>query len=297
MPTNLELRKKISGSFNNADSLVYLKTTTTMVDGLLDGGGKINYSLLPSYVLGGMKFVTSYAATLTSKNLSELFSSYVDATKRDTAIGSYIVITTGDNGGTPIPSMVVTNNALVSTHTWSFQYLEDGIDITGNPTIEAGDWIIYKGYTGSNPYTFQFAVINNTYSEATTTAAGTMSAADKTKLNGLANYTHPAYTARSIDATDIETIDVVSVDATGHVSNFTKQTIRSATTAVTGVSRLATLEEAQGGSNTAAVLTPYGGKQLLDWFSGLKEYGLIATANTAASAAHVDGAFALFLVA
>ena len=63
---------------------------------------------------------------------------------------------------------------------------------------------------------------NTTYSDATTSAHGLMTAADKTKLNGIAtganNYTHPSYTAKSSG------LYKVTVDATGHVS---------ATTAVT----------------------------------------------------------------
>ena len=54
-----------------------------------------------------------------------------------------------------------------------------------------------------------------TISAATTTAAGAMSADDKTKLNGIAananNYTHPAYTAATAAAKK------VGNDATGHV--------------------------------------------------------------------------------
>lgn len=57
---------------------------------------------------------------------------------------------------------------------------------------------------------------NTTYEEATTDAAGLMSAADKTKLDGIApnanNYTHPSYTPQASG------LYKVTVDATGHVS-------------------------------------------------------------------------------
>ena len=63
---------------------------------------------------------------------------------------------------------------------------------------------------------------NTTYSTATTSVNGLMSASDKTKLDGIATgankYSHPAYTAKSSG------LYKVTVDATGHVS---------ATTAVT----------------------------------------------------------------
>ena len=57
---------------------------------------------------------------------------------------------------------------------------------------------------------------DTTYEEATTSTAGLMSAADKTKLNGIeagANkYTHPSYTSKASG------LYKVTVDATGHVS-------------------------------------------------------------------------------
>ena len=63
---------------------------------------------------------------------------------------------------------------------------------------------------------------NTTYSPATTTTNGLMSASDKTKLDGIAtganNYVHPSYTPKT------NGLYKITVDATGHVS---------ATTAVT----------------------------------------------------------------
>ena len=57
---------------------------------------------------------------------------------------------------------------------------------------------------------------NTTYNDATTSAHGLMTAADKVKLNGIAtnanNYTHPTYTAKSSG------LYKVTVDGTGHVS-------------------------------------------------------------------------------
>lgn len=60
---------------------------------------------------------------------------------------------------------------------------------------------------------------DTTYTDATTTTSGLMSATDKTKLNGIANgannYTHPTYTAKSAG------LYKVTVDGTGHVSAAT----------------------------------------------------------------------------
>ena len=63
---------------------------------------------------------------------------------------------------------------------------------------------------------------NTTYGVATTSANGLMSAADKSKLNGIASgankYTHPGYTARGSG------FYKVTVDSTGHVSSVTNVT-------------------------------------------------------------------------
>ena len=78
---------------------------------------------------------------------------------------------------------------------------------------------------------------NTTYSDATTSASGLMSAADKTKLNGIAeganNYVHPSYTARTGKPTGNATpafggsftVSQITSDATGHVTGATDRTI------------------------------------------------------------------------
>ena len=67
-----------------------------------------------------------------------------------------------------------------------------------------------------------YAPKSHSHGAATTGAAGFMSAADKTKLDGIATganrYTHPAYTARGAG------LYKVTVDATGHVSAATAVT-------------------------------------------------------------------------
>lgn len=64
-----------------------------------------------------------------------------------------------------------------------------------------------------------YADVSHTHAAATTSAAGLMSASDKTKLNGIASganaYTHPSYTAKSSG------LYKVTVDDKGHVSAAT----------------------------------------------------------------------------
>ena len=94
-----------------------------------------------------------------------------------------------------------------------------------NPT--SGEVIIAdsNGFIKSSGYTIAKSVPSNakftdtTYSTATTSASGLMSAADKRKLDAIDananNYTHPSYTQRSSG------LYKITVDATGHVSAVT----------------------------------------------------------------------------
>ena len=82
-----------------------------------------------------------------------------------------------------------------------------------------------KVYTSANKPTLTelgAAASNHTHGAATTGANGFMSAADKTKLDGIATgankYTHPSYTARNAG------LYKITVDATGHVSGATAVT-------------------------------------------------------------------------
>ena len=89
--------------------------------------------------------------------------------------------------------------------------------------ITAG--VIKAGDTATFIYSSRYHLISldrdTSYSEATTSTAGLMSAADKSKLDGIAagansyTYTHPTYTAKSSG------LYKVTVDGTGHVSAAT----------------------------------------------------------------------------
>ncbi len=84
---------------------------------------------------------------------------------------------------------------------------------------------------------------NTTYSAATASAAGLMSAADKAKLDGVAasanNYSHPAYTARTgVPTANVApafggtfTVTQPASDATGHITAMTSRTITIPATA------------------------------------------------------------------
>lgn len=107
---------------------------------------------------------------------------------------------------------------MVQNYTYEFIYY--------HPNNDTGRFIIVSGID-----------TNTTYSNATTSAAGLMSAADKTKLNGIAeganNYVHPSYTARTGKPTGNATpafggsftVSQITSDATGHVTGATDRTV------------------------------------------------------------------------
>jgi hypothetical protein len=78
---------------------------------------------------------------------------------------------------------------------------------------------------------------NITFSGAQTVDGRDLSA-DGTKLDGIAtganNYTHPTHTARSIDTTGAEVLDVFTSDTSGHVTNISKRTMTLADLGYTG---------------------------------------------------------------
>ena len=53
---NVELRRS---NGTNYEDKIYLKTSVGLVEGLLDENDKIRASLLPSFVFGSMRFVTT----------------------------------------------------------------------------------------------------------------------------------------------------------------------------------------------------------------------------------------------
>jgi hypothetical protein len=76
-----------------------------------------------------------------------------------------------------------------------------------------------------------------TLNGATDTLAGIMTAADKIKLDGLENYTHPTQEAISVDTVDatMNVIEKITVDTLGHVTAVGTKTLTAATITTDGV--------------------------------------------------------------
>ena len=76
-----------------------------------------------------------------------------------------------------------------------------------------------------------------TLNGATDTLAGIMTAADKIKLDGLTNYSHPTQTAIDVDTIDatMNVIEKITVDTLGHVTAVGTKTLVAATITTDGV--------------------------------------------------------------
>jgi len=237
MPRNVELRERVSGTFDNANSLLYPKTIPGMVVGLLGGDGKIAAGLIPDWLAGGTRFLGTYGvATATSLDIllanrtafEALAGATWNAQAQTIAKGMYIQMT------------VDCTITLSTGH--NLEVSDDG-EILATPgqvrTIEKNDFLVIIAISGGTHFgsatTAFFSVINNTHGLATQTVMGLMSAADKTKLDGLSNWSQPAYTARSVDTSGIDVLDVFTSDATGHVTNITTRSLPTASTSVAGV--------------------------------------------------------------
>jgi hypothetical protein len=141
---SVTLKRQNAGTID----VLYPTTIPEQVDGLLSGG-KIAVSLLPDAVIGGMKFKGTISLS-TAKSIDDIVGNLI-------APGDYIIVTAT---GSLIQGTIATGTV---------QAPGDEGDSTLPVTLEAGDWIVT---TAVGEQTITVAIINNTYSDASTTAAG-----------------------------------------------------------------------------------------------------------------------------
>ena len=127
---------------------------------------------------------------------------------------------------------------------------------------------------------------NITFSGAQTVDGRDLSV-DGAKLDGIAasanNYTHPTYTARSIDTTGAEVLDVFTSDTSGHVTNATKRTMTLADLGYTGATNANYITNNNQLTNGAGYTT-YSANQTLDNTSNVHFEGLMVGQTTGATA-------------
>lgn len=239
---NIELRQKGATNFSTDGTILYPKTISTMLyasNGTtpIFSSGKIDPAFLPDSIFDSLYYFGAISANTTLKAL--VAAAYETAPVRDNPKGMYWVATT---------TVTITANATAEI-SGTYYYITSFIATEGggtpsSVTFEAGDWIVLDNFVtdiggAATPHIVRFATVNNTYELATTTTPGIMSAADKTKLDGIAtganNYTHPTYTSRSIDTANVDVLDTFVSDTSGHVTAITTRTLPNATTSTSGV--------------------------------------------------------------
>jgi len=233
---NVELRRS---NGTNYEDRIFIKTSVGLVEGLLEANGKIKASLLPSFVFGSMRFVTSISnPQMTTAEIQDIFGEFIDA-----------------NGGTMRGCYAIaTNSITIETSTGhTFEGLEEGDipDPSETFVLEPNDWIIAVDDNGTT-----WAVINNTYRFASINQSGVVFlATEQDGINGTNTvkamtpaatvaainaraYQHPTYTGNDLGAplTGPKVISDINVNSLGHVTGFATRNLTLADLGFTGAS-------------------------------------------------------------
>jgi hypothetical protein len=200
----------------------------------LNASSKIEETYLPNFIFGGMRYISSISGNTTAETLLDSAQSHV-ASNGGTVSGCYFIVS-GTTTVT-ITGGADTNNGV--THTFSpgpiNMTAEESDNVFDTIDLEPGDWLIINETWG--PYfstTYQrWSVVNNTYALVTTSAPGIMSAADKTKLEGIEasanNYSHPTNGANStISNANGLVLSSITVNTLGHVTSVGSKTLAAA---------------------------------------------------------------------
>lgn len=124
----------------------------------LDANIKIPVSQLPASIIGGMRFKGTLALSA-GGTIDDVFNVINE-------VGEYLVVTsTGE----------LTNG---TTYTGVIQAPGDEGDFTFPIELEAGDWIVLTDDSNSGAQEYGFAIINNTYQDATSGVKGIVQLSD-----------------------------------------------------------------------------------------------------------------------
>lgn len=268
MATNVELRRSNGTNYNE---VIHLKTSVAMVEGLLGEDDKINASLLPSFVFGGMRFVASISnPQMTTAEIRDIFGEFIDA-----------------NGGTMRGCYAISTNFISIEPSEGHTFV--GAEESSDPSyhiafgLEPNDWIIAVDDNGTT-----WALINNAYQHATTHYYGIVKFATEqdgidgtdfklamtpkstvAAINARA-YQHPTYTAKNETFSAVETLSALSVNSLGHVTSFAKQAIRVASESQTGLIQLASSSEAKAATVDTKAISPLRVKEMIDKFASIE---------------------------
>ena len=293
MAINIELRRKVSGSFSDANSVLHPITKPQNIIGFLDTNNKINESFLPGSVFGGMRFVGEIDDEITTGTTAH--ESNTLAAQIDTFLSN--------NGGTPngLYWIATTTVTVTASNSSTFSTAlggsgEEGDSGATNIMLESGDWLVCKGIAPNDAYVF--AVVNNNYRLSSSSVSGLMSSTQFSKLAGIdenANaYVHDTFAAISDIALDgVDVLSTFKRNTEGHVTEITTRTMQDATTAQKGVTQLATGTELTTALSSTKPAASVDVKSMIDYFTGNTLYTTLSNAN---SASHPDGAIVFVTV-
>jgi len=292
MAINIELRRKVAGSFDNQDSVLHPITKPQNIIGFLDTNNKINESFLPGSVFGGMRFVGEIDDEITTGTTAH--ESNTLAAQIDTFLSN--------NGGTPngLYWIATTTVTVTASNSSTFSTAlggsgEEGDSGATNIMLESGDWLVCKGVSSG---TYIFAVVNNNYRLSSSSVSGLMSSGQFDKLAGIAEnanaYVHDTFAAISDIALDgVDVLSTFKRNTEGHVTEITTRTLPTASTSVLGVTQLATGTELTSALSSTKPAASADVKSMIDYFTGNTLYSTLANAE---SASHPDGSIVFVTV-
>ena len=143
--------------------------------------GKIRVNYLPDLIFGGLNF--EGALTSTNADTDAEMAALLDAVYQargsvnlEGMVGSYWVANASFDQNISMQSFQAGSTGRYY-ETTSNQYMEEGQGPTADDiTLEAGDWLVIQGVSGSgtqaDPFVVDFSVVNNTYRFAGNNTAG-----------------------------------------------------------------------------------------------------------------------------
>jgi hypothetical protein len=189
--------KKIQLKRNNASTIDNLFPVVRITDAVgSDGttsfldGGKIRPSYLPSTVFDSLYNLGGIAANVNLWDTAKIIIDHAQTNNRNPQ-GYYLVSTgtrvlTGhENQNTP--ALVSGKYYLAHIVVGDEGQFETGSGFSTTTTLEAGDWVFATNFSGlgteGSPYILYFAVVENTYENASTTVGGIVTLSNASNVN------------------------------------------------------------------------------------------------------------------
>jgi hypothetical protein len=241
---------------------------------VIERGTSSNVGLIWDESADEFSFIVSAEDGSTQGNVS--ISSYADVQTGNLAVSGRLLVGTIDAKSTAGSVFLTTGAAGVIESRTAAQVRSDIGAGTGNGSMDnfvvtdgSNSTVIADGDT--------LSLLGTGLISVDETAAGEFTVS--TTAN---NYVHPTHTARSIDTSGAEVMDILTVDTSGHVTaastrtmtladlgytgatDANKYVLPDATESVKGGVELATQAEAEAGTSTSVVMTP---DNVTEWFA------------------------------